>query len=152
MAKVKHYGKWHRPAFGTLHTRRAMPRDHSGLFALPREGSGDFRNPTASLKGPRKNATSAGDALWHNPVRLTSPDGSHRDEHAEAEYIPLRNGVPFRPYVWRSPGWEDRLARFGLDLTALTQIDRLADWAVADKLHDRVRPAARRNKRRKVAA
>lgn len=120
---------YQKPAFGRMHARPA-PHSLKSLFALPREGTGDYRHPTAKLQGQQRGRrTGDGSAVWHNPGRLAL-DGDHRDYSREPEYIPQRNGaVTFRPYVWRVPGWEKRARAFGLDLAQLAIFDAEIDAA-----------------------
>lgn len=153
MSKRKDYGKWQRPAFGRLHTRRASPHSLATIFSAPREGSGDYRHPVARGVGSGPNGTRPSSAnLWSNRVAVVI-ELPYRDDSREAEYIPVCNGVPeFRPYVWRSPGWESRLTRFGLDLAALSEADLQIEQEIADRIHDYYRPNARKYKRRKVLA
>jgi hypothetical protein len=132
MSKRDSYDRWNRPAFGRLHTRRAMPHDNSAIFDLPREGTGNYVRPVVSPSGCR------GEAL--------KGSGDHRLEAGEnVNFEPIRNGMPeFVPYEYRTDRWQQRVARSGLDLDAIRAADRELAQAASDRDHARTRPGSAR--------
>ncbi len=112
--------------------------------ALPREGSGDYRRP-ASTVGPKSAGwrTSLDDP-YHNPGKVRVP-ADHRMEGGEAAYAPVRNGLPAdRSYRYRAPGWQRRVLKAGLDLTAIAAADARLEQAHRDRIHAQIAARAAR--------
>ena len=96
--KAKNH-EYRRPAIGKFLAvkPRIGLRKSTWVLAAPREGTGDIRTQVVQ----------------------------HNDESHAWKFRPLRNGLPEpAPYTYRSPGWQERARRNGLDLAAIAAADR----------------------------
>lgn len=84
--------------------------------------------PTARLRQPERQFDITREGL--GDFRTTKPGRYGESTHVQGEgvYRPLRNGLPEEvPYVYRAPGWRDRVKRAGLDLDAIREADESMD-------------------------
>ena len=118
---VRHeYGSWQRPpGFNKLRTEPGpVPHGAGHYFAVPREGRGDYKRVPAGTRGRGVQKVFSGD---------------HLAEVGPAVWRPIRNDlpvpVPYGPDVgnWRTPGWERRAVKAGLDLDAIAAADAELD-------------------------